>query len=69
MVNVRKPLYACINPKPVTVEECRVVKPLVWYSTYLRALWPVFWSREAANKVHPSLSSPQKVEMTAPGCL
>lgn len=29
MVNVRKLLYACINPKPVTVEEYRVVKPFV----------------------------------------
>lgn len=50
MVNVRKPLYACINPKLVTVEEYRVVKPFVWYNTYLKALWPVFRSREAANK-------------------
>lgn len=66
MVKVQKPLRACVNPKPVTTEEYRAVKPFVWYNTYLKALWPVFRSRAAANKVHPSLSSPLKVEMTGP---
>lgn len=69
MVKVQKPPSACINPKPVTVEEYRVGRPFVWYNTYLKALWTVFRSREAANKVHPSFSSPQKVEMTIPSCL
>lgn len=69
MVKVQKPLRACVNPKPVTTEEYRAVRPFVWYNTYLKALWPVFRSRAAANKVHPSLSSPLKVEMTVPSCL
>lgn len=69
MVKVQKPPYSCINPKPVTIEEYRVVRPFVWYNTYLKALWPVFGSREAADKGHPSLSSPLKVEMTVPNCL
>lgn len=68
MVKVQKPPYSCINPKPVTIEEYRVVRPFVWYNTYLKALWPVFGSREA-DKGHPSLSSPLKVEMTVPNCL
>jgi hypothetical protein len=69
LVKVQKPPYACINLKPVTIEEYRVARPFVWYNTYLKALWLVFSSREAANKVHPSLDSPQKVEIIVPSCL
>lgn len=58
MVKVQKLPYACINQGRLTAEDSRAGRLSVWYHTCLKALWPVFEGREAANKDQSSLRSP-----------